>query len=166
MFEPTHLHAMIIHFPIALVMVGFLAEIVGIISKKEFFGKAAFYLLILGTIGVISAYISGQYAGDGIVETGALKNALETHEDAAALSLWLMVGASLVRIAFVLFKKYQVILKWISFVLFLLGVLSVARTGYYGGNLVYKHAAGVQINLGFDAQSENLPSEQTKVDKD
>ncbi len=41
----------------------------------------------------------------------------------------------------------------------MIGVLSIARTGYYGGELVYKHAAGVQFNLGFDnpdAQNLNI----------
>ena len=166
MFDPTHLHPMIVHFPIALLIVGFLSEIAGLILKKDFFSKAAFYLLILGTVGVIAAYFSGEYAGDGIVETGALKQALETHEDAALLSLWLMVGTVLVRIAFVLIKKYQGILKWVSFVLFLLGVLSIARTGYYGGNLVFKHAAGVQINLGFDAQLDSSSAQTKEVSAD
>jgi len=38
--------------------------------------------------------------------------------------------------------------------LFLLGVLSIARTGYYGGELVFKHAAGVQLNIGLDFESD------------
>lgn len=165
MFDPTHLHPMIVHFPIALLIVGFLSEIAGLILKKNFFSNAAFYLLILGTVGVIAAYLSGEYAGDGIVETGTLKQALETHEDAALLSLWLMVGTAIVRIAFVLVKKYQGILKWLSFALFFIGVLSIARTGYYGGNLVFKHAAGVQINLGFDTQLDDTSS-PAKENKD
>lgn len=144
---------MIVHFPIALLIVGFLAEVISSVVKKEFFSKASFYLLILGTIGVVAAFFSGNYAGDGITETGTLKQALETHEDAATLTLWLMVGAALVRIAFVVLKKYDGIFRVAAFVLFFVGVISIARTGFYGGELVYKHAAGVQLNLGFDFQS-------------
>lgn len=142
------LHPMIVHFPIALLLVGFFSEILGLILKKDFFTKAAFYLLILGTLGVVAAYISGNIAGAGIAETGALKNALETHEEAAQLSLWLITAAAIVRIAFVFWKKYSGVYKWISLVLFLLGVLSIIRTGYYGGELVFKHAAGVQFTIG------------------
>ena len=150
MFDTSHLHSMIIHFPIALLMVGFLADILGVILKKEFFTKAGFYLLILGTIGVIAAYLSGNIAGEGVEEAGTLKQALENHEHAAELSLWLMVAAALVRITIVAAKRYTGILKYAALTLFLLGVLSIIRTGYYGGELVYKHAAGVQFNLGFD----------------
>ncbi len=161
----THLHPMIVHFPIALLIVGFLADIIGIVFKKEFFSKAGFYLLILGTIGVVAAYFSGDAAGDGITEQGPLKQALETHEEAAQLSLWLMVAAAAFRIAFVWLKKYTGIIKYAALGLFFLGVLSIARTGYYGGELVFKHAAGVQFNLGFDLNSLNqgTDSPETQV---
>ena len=155
MFDTTHLHPMIVHFPIALLIVGFLFDLFGAIFNKHFFSKTGFYLLILGTLGVLAAYISGNIAGDGVSEVGTLKQALENHEDAAQISLWLMVIASIVRIAIVLLKKYSGVFKWAAIVLFLAGILSIARTGYYGGELVFKHAAGVQLNLGFDFNSDN-----------
>lgn len=165
MFDLTHLHPMIIHFPIALLFVGFLADAIGLFIKKEFFTQAGFYLLILGTLGVIAAYLSGNLAGEGVTEAGALKEALEVHEDAATLTLWLMIGVALIRIAFVTLKKYSGVFKWISFVLFFLGVLSVARTGFYGGELVYKHAAGVQFDLGF-GNLDSSNSENSNNDED
>jgi len=163
MFDLNHLHPMIVHFPIALLFIGFLADAAGIIFKKEFFTKAGFYLLILGTLGVVAAYLSGDLAGDGVTETGALGQALENHEHAAELSLWLMTGVAVIRISLVLLKKYTGVYKWIAFVLLLAGVASITRTGYYGGELVYKHAAGVTIDLGFGnlepSNSENISDE-------
>ena len=164
MFDLSHIHPMIVHFPIALLIVGFLSDVIGALTKKDFFNKAGFYLLILGTLGVIAGYISGEYAGDGVIEAGALGQALELHEAAAELSLWLMSGTALVRIAAVVFNKYSGLIKIFAMVLFFVGVLSIARTGYYGGELVFKHAAGVQLNLGFDFDS--LDTETTDVDKD
>lgn len=157
MIDTQHIHPMIVHFPIALLIVGLLADAVGLFSNKEFFSKAGFYLLILGTLGVVAAFFSGNLAGEGVTEAGSLKQALETHEDAAELSVWLISIAAIVRITFVAVKKYSGILKWSAFALFLIAVLSIARTGYYGGELVYKHAAGVQFNLGFgNADAENF----------
>ncbi|MDF7799357.1 hypothetical protein P4C99_07770 [Pontiellaceae bacterium B1224] len=150
MFDLTHIHPMIVHFPIALLFVGFMSDLIGLVTKKEFFNNAGFYLLILGTLGVIAAFLSGEAAGDGVMEAGALGQALEMHEAAAELSLWLMVGTALVRIGAVLLKKYKGAVKAVALLLFLVGVLSIARTGYYGGELVFKHAAGVQIDLGID----------------
>ena len=36
MFDLNHLHPMIVHFPIALLFVGFLADAIGLILKKNF----------------------------------------------------------------------------------------------------------------------------------
>lgn len=147
MFDPTHLHPMIIHFPIALLIVGFMADLIGAITKREFYSKAGFYLLLLGTAGVVAGYFSGNFAGEGLAEGGALKAALEVHEDAAELALWLALATSVVRIGLVVTKRYAGALRWIPVVMFFLSVLAIARTGYYGGQLVFKHAAGVQLSL-------------------
>ncbi|MDP3683956.1 MAG: DUF2231 domain-containing protein [Ignavibacteria bacterium] len=166
MFDTSHLHPMIVHFPIALLIVGFLSEVAGLILKKEFFTKAAFYLLILGTLGVIAAYITGDIAGDGVSETGQLKNALKTHEHSAQLTLWLMAGAAVVRITLVWMKKFNGVFKYAALALFLAGVLSIARTGYYGGELVYKHAAGVQLNSGADQNTNGQGTTAGEDDED
>ncbi len=156
MFDTNHLHPMIVHFPIALLLVGFLFEVLSLFIKKEVFSTAAFYLLILGTLGVIGAYISGDIAGDGISESGMLKNALDSHEDAAFIALCIAVSASIIKTGYVLLKKNYLALKWLSFVLFLCGAIAVCRTGYYGGQLVYKYAAGVQLNIGLNPQDAPL----------
>lgn len=148
MFDLTHLHPMLVHFPIALLIVGLLADITGVITKREFFSRTGLLMLVLGTIGLITAYISGDRAADGLMETGPLQIAVESHEEAAQITLWLMIVTTFVRLALVGFRKYTGLLRWIPLALFLVGVASMARTGYYGGELVFKHAAGVQLNLG------------------
>lgn len=156
MFDTTHIHPMIVHFPIALLIVGFLFDLLGAVLRKDFYGKVGFNLLILGTLGVVAAYFTGNLAGGGITEAGALKQALEIHEEAAELSLWLMVGTAVIRIALIITKKYTGSWRWITVVLLFIGVLSIARTGYYGGELVFKHAAGVQFNIGTSFDTEIL----------
>jgi len=147
MIDISHIHPMLVHFPIALLIAGFFSDVLGLFVKKEFFTRAGFYLLILGTLGAIAAVITGHMAGDGI-EAGWLKQAVEVHEDAGTLTLWLALITSAFRIILVWFEKYRGALKAVALVLFLATVLSVARTGYYGGELVYKHAAGVELSFG------------------
>ncbi|MEP7127777.1 MAG: DUF2231 domain-containing protein [Chitinophagales bacterium] len=146
MITATHLHAMIIHFPIALLMVGFLSEVIALITKKEFFRQAAFYLLVLGTLGSIAAYLSGNQAGEGI-EEGPLEVPMELHEQAALFALWLSIIAASFRIVITYFKYNRNYTKLIGVVLFAAVIGAVARTGYLGGQLVYKHGAGVEIGL-------------------
>lgn len=150
----THLHAMIIHFPIALLMVGFLAEIVALFIKKDLFKQAAFYLLLLGALGAIAAYLTGGFAGEGI-EEGPLKGPMELHKQAATATLWLAILAGLFQASMLYFKYNRVWVKWVGILLFTAVVGSVARTGYLGGKLVYNHGAGVQIELPEFGSLEN-----------
>ncbi len=141
----TFLHPMVVHFPIALLLVGFVLDLTGLLFKKEPLLRMGFILLLLGTAGAAVAYFSGQRAGDGLAEAGALKQALENHEEAAALSLWLAGIACAVRILLVATHKMTRSLRWVPVLLFGAAALSIARTGHYGGTLVYNHAAGVQL---------------------
>jgi len=146
MITAPHLHAMVIHFPIALLMAGFLSELIALISKKEFFKNASFYLLLLGAIGAIVAYVSGSYAGDGMTDD-ILQEPLELHEEAALVTLWLAIITALFRAAMHYFKYETAWAKWASFLLFAILVGYVARTGYLGGQLVFKHGAGIELAL-------------------
>lgn len=146
MISATHFHAMIIHFPIALLMAGFFSELLGLITKKEFFKNAAVFLLLMGALGAIAAYISGNMAGEGI-EEGPLKQPLDRHELAASITLWLATITALLRAATFYFKYNRSWVNWAFIVLFAVLAGSVATTGYYGGQLVYKHAAGVELAL-------------------
>ncbi len=146
MITATHLHAMIIHFPIALLMAGFLSEIIALFSKKDFFRQAAFYLLILGALGATAAYLTGGYAGEGI-EEGPLKKPMQLHEQAATFTLVLAIVTALFQAAVLYFKYNRSWVKWVGVILFTALAGSVSRTGYLGGQLVYSHGAGVELAL-------------------
>ncbi len=146
MIPATHLHAILIHFPIALILVGFLSEIIALLSKREFFKKSAFYLLLLGVLGVIAAYISGGYAGEGI-EEGPLKIPMEMHEDAALITLWIAILTTFFQLVVTYFDYKKLWTQLVGLLLFLSLVGAVVRTGYLGGQLVYSHGAGVELAL-------------------
>jgi len=158
MITSTHLHAMVIHFPIALLIIGFLSEIIALFIKKPFFSQAAFYLLLLGTLGTIASYLSGDAAGDGI-EDGSLGKAIELHEQAATIALWLAIATSLVYLGIYFLNYSKKWAKIASIVLFTATIVAIARTGYLGGQLVYKHGAGVELGLpdfsNTDAENDN-----------
>lgn len=146
MISATHLHAIIIHFPIALLLVGFLSELLALFIKKDFLKNTAFYLLLLGALGAIAAYVSGNYAGDGI-EEGPLKIPMELHEQAALITLWLAIITALFSVLIYYFKIQNSKAKWAGILLYALLAVSVARTGYLGGQLVFSHGVGVELAL-------------------
>lgn len=146
MISATHLHAMLIHFPIALLLAGFFSESLGLLFKKDFFHKAGYFLLILGTIGAIVAYITGNLAGSGI-EEGPLLIPVELHETAGGITLLLAMLTTFVYSVILYLKHAKSWLKWVGFLLFLTLSVAILRTGYLGGQLVFTHGAGVELQL-------------------
>ena len=129
MISSTHLHAMVVHFPIALLLVGFLFEAISFFYKKEFFRQSAFFLLILGMLGTVVSYLVGNAAGEGI-EEGSLKKAMELHEQAATISLWLTIVTALVYAGIYFLKYNKSWLRVIAVLLFTGVIGSIARAGY------------------------------------
>ena len=79
MISTTHLHPMLVHFPIALVVFGFIAEIAAIYFKKEVcLSKAGYFLLIFGTLSAIVAWLTGNFFTAEM--SGAAGEIKETHE--------------------------------------------------------------------------------------
>ena len=138
MISSSHLHPMLVHFPIALIVVGFIFDIASILYKKEAcLSTLGFYLLMLGTLAAIAALFTGVFFTAEMTETaGAVK---DTHE----LFAWITVGNLIVLSAFRILLKAQnkgnTNLKWIAFALYGLAAISVSVTGFYGGTLVYNY---------------------------
>jgi len=146
MISSTHLHAMAIHFPIALLILGFLSELVAFLYNKTFFRQSAFYLLLVGTVGTIVSYLSGNAAGDGM-EEGTLGAAIELHEQAATIALWLTIITAVFYLVLYFLKYQKTWTRLLAIFLFAGVIAAIARTGYLGGQLVYKHGAGVELAL-------------------
>ncbi len=142
MFDLNHLHPMLVHFPVALLAVGFLADVFSLFfSKKEpCLSKLGFYLMILGTLGAVAAFLSGEFFTQEM--TGAAGELKEKHEVIAKVTMYVMIAASVLRIFAVAFRKDKGWLKWLVFVLFAVGAVCVGYTGFLGGTLVYNHMIG------------------------
>lgn len=137
MLTTGHIHPMIVHFPVALIIVGFLAEVVSLFFKSEkCLSKTGFYLMIMGTLAAIAAWLTGQLFTDHPDESGII-GIFEKHETAALITMIVMIICSLFRIWLVVQKKEETRLKWIAFGFYLLGFAAVSLTGFIGGTMVY-----------------------------
>jgi len=133
---------MIVHFAVALIIVGFLAEVVSLFFKSEkCLSKTGFYLMILGTLAAIAAWLTGQLFTDHPDESGII-GIFEKHETAALITMIVMIICSLFRIWLVVQKKEETRLKWIAFGFYLLGFAAVSLTGFIGGTMVYDFMLG------------------------
>lgn len=138
MFSASHLHPMLVHFPIALVTIGFLSELIFLFIKKEVcFTKMGFYLLVVGTLGALATWLSGDlFTAD---MSGAAGTVRDSHELFATITVGLLLATLLVR-SFILWKKNEnKRLNQLAFVMYALAALSVSITGFLGGTLVYNY---------------------------
>ena len=136
MFDSSHLHPMVVHFPIAIIMVGFLADITSLIFKKEkCLSTMGFYLEVLGALAAMVAFGTGHFlTGDTI--DGAGHNG-EMHELFATLTLISILVAVFFRILIVYLKKDETKMKYVAMVIFFFAFVFVGITGYFGGMVVY-----------------------------
>lgn len=138
MISVSHLHPMLVHFPIALVVFGFIAEFASLIFRKEVnLSKLSFYLLIAGTLTAVAALFTGAFFTSEM--TGSAGQIQETHEMFAWITLGLLVVVSILRFILKISDKEKGSLKWVAFVLYGLAAISVSITGFYGGTLVYNY---------------------------
>ena len=146
----AQLHPKIVHFPVALLSIYALLEITGVLSKKEFFKKAAYLFLFLGVLSAVAAVISGNQASDiasqwedkgAIIPFGLISQ----HEEFATITLWYFTGLLVLRTFLVVKKKYTGMIQYIFIVLAIIGGYLIYETGDLGGKLVYKHGVGTEL---------------------
>jgi len=160
MFDASHFHPMIVHFPVALIVVGFFADVLSLFfNKKEpCLSKVGFYLMIFGTLGAIAGYLTGEFFTADL--SGAAGELKERHELFAKITMFVMIAACLLRIYLVWKKKNNSKLKWLVFFLYFVATCSVGVTGLLGGNLVYNN----MINLEGFAPKDSIKVENKTVD--
>jgi uncharacterized membrane protein len=138
MISTSHFHPMLVHFPIALVVFGYMADLAWIFYKKEVcLSKMGFYLLILGTLCAVVAWLTGTlFTSEMSGSAGEIK---DTHELFAWLTLGTLIATSALRILLLVQNKENSSLKWVAFALYGLAAIFVSITGFFGGTLVYNY---------------------------
>ncbi|PIW69215.1 MAG: hypothetical protein COW08_08365 [Ignavibacteriales bacterium CG12_big_fil_rev_8_21_14_0_65_30_8] len=144
------LHPKIIHFPIVLLLVYVVLEILSAITKKEAFSKAAQITIILGVVTTLFAVLTGHQAEEIASkweDAGARIpfKLIGEHEEFANITLWYFAGLLVIRTVLVLKKKFTITFKYIFVLLALVGYYFVYQVGDHGGKLVYKHGVGTEI---------------------
>jgi uncharacterized membrane protein len=139
------LHPLLVHFPIAFLVIGTLFAIISI-WRRDFFDKGAFFMISFGLLSGIIAYLSGDGA-ERFASThwgNGYRKLVGIHQLYATMTLLLFGSAVGIRLLFSFYKRK--ILIPIVAICCLLGSGALAMTGHYGGQMVYvqKHAVPAQ----------------------
>lgn len=143
MSEFPSLHPLVVHFPIVLLILAAITQLIGLFTLKRELGWVT---LALAALGLVGAYVSGSYAHphttDDISPRAALW--LEEHEEYAAFTLWLaLVGTGLKAASLFLLRG-----RWWAEVAVLLVLGGAAGTvslaAHHGAQLVHLEGIGPQ----------------------
>ncbi len=151
-FIPNPLHPALVHFPIALILLGTLLAIVAVFSRRFHLPWIAAGMLGLGAVGAIAATWSGEEDGEKQESIPAqAKEMLEEHEEWGERARNIALLAAAAAIASAALRRYPVVARSAAGIAALAAVgasICVAEAGHYGGKLVYQYGVGMNSKVG------------------
>jgi len=133
---------MLVHFPIALITVGFVFDLFSAFRKNEpCLSKAGFWLETIGMAGAIVAYGSGYFLTSPMEGDAGLMR--DKHQLFATFALVSIIVATLSRIAALYLEKNSPAMRVGLLALFMIAFIFIAITGYLGGSLVMDYMIGL-----------------------
>jgi uncharacterized membrane protein len=155
-------HPAIVHFAVALLVVGVIFRCVSLTGRAAFTGPAAATLLILGAVAAAAAAVHSGLDAHGPVERipGA-RDAVVEHEEwgKRTRNMFLIVGA--IEIAALILMRRGRVEKargalWGSAIVGCIGLWPLYEAGEHGADLVYGYAGGVGTRYGDTADVTRL----------
>jgi len=142
MIESSYFHPMTVHFPIALIMIGFIIDLFSVFNNKEpCLSKTGYYLEIIGMIAAIVAFGTGYYFTGSLAGEAGI--ARVEHKLFATFTLVFIILATTFRVLLVYLKKEESYLKWVALGLYLCAFIFVIYAGHLGGMLVENYLMGI-----------------------
>jgi uncharacterized membrane protein len=144
---PSPLHPALVHFPIALILVGAVVAVAAVFIGRRVLPPLSAGLLAAAALGTVAAAWTGGQEEEMAGELASqAEQALDAHEDwgiatrnAALIAAVLAVGAAAAR----RLPRFSRGLSVLAAAAALWASVCVAQAGHYGGQLVYRHGVGV-----------------------
>jgi len=145
-------HPIIVHFAIALLVLGVIFRWVSLTGRAPFTAPAAATLLILGAAAAFLAVHSGTDAHGPVERIPGVRQAVMDHEDAGHWARNVFLVVALLEIIALVGKKRSVqiarVALWGSAVVGIFGFAAILKAADKGGDLVYEYAGGVGTRSG------------------
>ena len=137
-----NIHPYFVHFPIAILSVGLLWDLLGILLKKESLKNAGWWAQVFGVIAIIITVTTGLIAANSAAHSEAAHEIMETHETIGLI----VAGAFILLLIWRIFLKTSLPSKRVYQTVYLaIGILAVVTMLYgahLGGKLVYEFGVG------------------------
>ncbi len=159
-----NLHPLIVHFPLALLVVAVLADLLAFAVRRwTWLRPAATGLYVLGGASAVLTYFTGTWAADVVGVSAEAEPLLTEHADLGWWTMWFFGVYALIRLGAAWYdamrdhRAAQGVLCAVA----LGGLFLLWETGEHGGELVYRHGIGVAAVEQAADQPSMQPPEQT-----
>ena len=153
-------HPIIVHFAIALLILGVIFRWISLSGRAPFTGPAAATCLLLGAAAAFLAVHSGTDAHGPVERIPGVRQAVMDHEDAGHWARNVFLVVALLEIGALFAKRRSVhiarVALWGSAVVGVFGFAAILKAADRGGDLVYAYAGGVGIRTGDTADVNRL----------
>lgn len=142
--EFPNLHPFVVHFPIVLLLLAFLSQLLGLFALREKFSWITLFLLLAGFVGaVLAAEVFHAHVGE---LPQNILNVYESHEYYGKATTWLAGIALVLKIISHFWLKRK---TWAEIIVFLVitgSALTVSLAGHLGSQMVHIENVGPQGN--------------------
>jgi uncharacterized membrane protein len=153
-------HPIIVHFAIALLILGVVFRWISLSGRAVFTGPAAATLILLGTAAAVLAVQSGTDAHGPVERIPGVRQAVQEHEEAGEWARNVFLVVALLEIAALVARRRNINVArgalWGSALVGIFGVAALFKAGDRGGDLVYAYAGGIGTRLGDTADVSRL----------
>lgn len=158
-----NLHPMVVHFPIAIVTLALLMDLVNCLLPKDqkwWNESSTLALYAIGTLTAIGVYFTGSSAADSVFLPTEAQNLLNAHAGWALWTVWFLVIYTAARVF--VFWKMDIRRRSVWHILFLgvslVGMVFLYQTSDRGAEMVFRHGVGVQAEESSDTSEESESS--------
>ncbi len=140
-----NLHPMVVHFPIALIIIAFAVDVVALFFRRiSILPRMSTILYVLGALGALGSVVSGEGAAETVAVAGQASSILANHEDVGEITMYY----------FLIYAALRLALWWLSFrlvfwiplaVIGAVGLIPLYQASSLGGRLVYEQGVGVAM---------------------
>lgn len=157
-----NIHPIIVHFPLVLLIIAVLFDLVELaLTKFDWIKKCALLLYFLGTIAAAVAFITGNEASNVIDIPANAFSAVNEHADWAEITLWFFSIYTIIRLSVGLFFKSLKKVFVIPIVLAgILGIYFLYQTGDHGAQLVFGYGLGTGNLTKLEEQSNDTTEKE------
>lgn len=145
-------HPQIVHFVVALLIVGVAFRLISLTGRFKFTGPAAATLIVIGTIAAFAAVQSGVQAHGPVERIPGARTAVQEHEEwgARARNVFAVVAAlEILGVGMVTMGHRRANLALAAAALAgVAGLFVLYEAADHGGNLVYSYAGGPGLRTG------------------